>query len=54
MLCEDAPVLRRDALAYAKVQADLADYFEARMREALSKDFVYAPSRFIPLLQQAA
>jgi hypothetical protein len=49
-----SPDLRRDALAHAKVQADLADYFEGRMREALSKDFVYASSpeekRDVPFL----
>ncbi|RLC60805.1 MAG: hypothetical protein DRI48_11475 [Chloroflexi bacterium] len=41
-LLDLAPDLRRDALARAKEQAELADYFEDRMREVLSDEFIYS------------
>jgi hypothetical protein len=43
-LLDLAPDLRRDVLARAKAQAELADYFEGRMGKALSeKGVVYPP-----------
>ena len=42
-LLDLAPDLRRDVLARAKKQAGLADYFENRMREVLSNEFMQSP-----------
>jgi hypothetical protein len=42
-LLDLAPDLRRDVLNRARKQADLADYFEDRMREVLSERFMQSP-----------
>jgi hypothetical protein len=42
-LLDLAPDLRRDVLARAKKQADLADYFENRMKEVLSEAVTQSP-----------